>query len=179
MDRQVLDAKSGVALVSKMSPANNTSDIGVRLSRLIEEAYYGLAELAKLKEEGKEIPLFPEAIRALEHIRNTTMFDTMNEYHTLLQKLKLGPVVDADAIGAVEVNVRMIHNWTMEDLWILHAVIQEKDVGQTSREPSQDQLNNQLLGLLLRAVRTQMLNAFSRMSDALDAIEGKEPKRLV
>jgi hypothetical protein len=153
-----------------MNKSKSLFEVARALHRLVAEANHGLMELSKLEKEGRGTEVLPEAVKAREAIRATAMFDAKGEYETLLQKLGRGPVVDKDAVGPVAVNVKMIRNWFLADLARLNSVIERTDAMKAGTHDSAVESNNQMSGMLLRALGAEMLEAFGKMADALDAV---------
>jgi hypothetical protein len=93
------------------------------LLKIRAEADYGLTELKTLEAEGRATEFHAEAMGVLSSVRDTVIFDVENEWQTLMQKLGVGPVVDADAVGPVSVNAAFIVSWLRSDLLALDRLI--------------------------------------------------------
>jgi hypothetical protein len=152
-------------LVKNVGNAMNPERVGEALSRIGAEVQYAQTELQKLKPEGDAQERTDEAGAAFEAIYKTIQFDVSSEWATLLQKLGLGPLYDVNAIGPPEVNARFILDWLWDDLASLEKVIRRSD--ESAESPT--------LGVLLRAVGTEMLTAFAVLQDELEPLLKRSP----
>ena len=142
--------------------------VGAAIRHIGGESEYGLKELKRLESEGRGTEFIGEAHAVLEAIRNTVMFDVLNEYHTLLGKLGLGPIHDPDAKGAPSVNAGFIVKWLREDLVKLNELIQKAHDACVSGSTSNADMNHGLFVMLLQAVGTEMLGSYGALRRELE-----------
>jgi hypothetical protein len=144
--------------------------IGQSITRIREEAEYGLKEVSRLQSEGKAMDVGPQIREALEAIRNTAIFDVNDEYETLLGKLGAGPVNDPDARGPPSVNARFIVEWLASDLAKVDQLIHELRAIEPGTSTQSTAWDHGLLVMLLEALGSEMLRAHAALHDELQPL---------
>jgi hypothetical protein len=141
------------------------------LQCFVSAADYGLKELNTLGEKARRAGFFLAALEALKEIRKTAAVDAKREYETLLQKLGLGPVVDADAVGRPKDNADRIREWIWADLATLNSIVRQMDAVIGNTDISGVESNNQIAVRVLRAVATDMLDGLANLNSALYLVD--------